>query len=223
MKKIKILIVDDHKMIRDGLKVMLEMHNDKYSFAIEEAESGEEAIEKVKKRGYDIILLDFQLPGIDGAETAKAIMLKRPESKILALSNYNEYVYIDKMINTGGVKGYILKNVGPHELIKSIETILGDKTYYSNEVAQSLLNFSKGAINYARLKGDKAIQGALSKREVEILKLIAEENTNEQIANKLFISKRTVDKHRQNIMFKLNVRNTAGLVKAAVQLFPLTV
>lgn len=218
MKKLKILIIDDHKMIRDGLRVMLEMQQQKYAFSIDEAESGEDGIDMATRNSYDIILMDYQLTGMDGADAAQVITQRKPHSKILALSNYNEYVYINKMINTGKVKGYILKNIGPEELIRAIETILANKNYYSNDIAVNLLSYEKSAPNYNRIKSKHAIHEILSKREVEILKLIADEFTNEEIANKLSISKRTVDTHRQNIMLKLNVRNTVGLVKVAFEL-----
>lgn len=218
MKKIRILIIDDHKMIRDGLRVMLEMQQEKYTFSIDEAESGEEGVEKAIHNAYDIILVDYQLTGIDGADAARSIMSKKPASKILALSNYNEYVYINKMINVGEVKGYILKNIGPEELIRAIETVLANKNYYSNDIAVNLLSYEKSVPNYNRIKNKHAMHEILSKREVEVLKLIADEFTNEEIARKLSISKRTVDTHRQNIMLKLNVRNTVGLVKVAMEL-----
>jgi DNA-binding NarL/FixJ family response regulator len=222
MKKIKILITDDHKLIRDGLKVMLELFNGKYIFSIDEASSGEAAIEKVKNKAYDIVLMDFQLPGMTGAEAARIIMQKKPGTKILALSNYSEYSYIDKMITTGKVKGYILKNISQDELLRAIETVLADRRYYSNEIALSLLSHEKSETEGLGATSETAIRQLLSKRELEILRLIADENTNEAIAEKLSISKRTVDTHRQNIMVKLNVRNAVGLIKAALQMFSQT-
>lgn len=219
MKKVRVLVTDDHRMIRDGLKAMLEMHNGTFTFIIDEASSGEIAVEKIKKNSYDVILLDYQLPGMDGADTAQIIMQKKPGMKILALSNYNEYKYIEKMITHGKVKGYILKNIGQDELVKAIETILSGKNYYSNEIALSLLNREKSTSVNTKATSDYALKQMLSKRELEVLRLIADENTNETIADKLSISKRTVETHRQNIMLKLNVNNTVGLIKAALQIF----
>ncbi len=216
-KKIKVLIVDDHKMIRDGLRVMLEMQQDKYFFSIDEASSGEEGVEMAKQKVYDIILMDYQLTGISGAEAARAIMEYNPKSKILTLSNYNEYVYINKMINEAKVQGYILKNVGPEELIRAIESIIGNKHYYSNEIALNLLSSGESDANYTRLKNKEAVEVLLSKREKQILKLIGDEYTNEEIAEKLSIGKRTVETHRQNIMLKLNVKNSVGLIKVAFE------
>jgi DNA-binding NarL/FixJ family response regulator len=103
--------------------------------------------------------------------------------------------------------------------VKAIETVLSNKTYYSNEISLSLMNREKAGAKEDGIKSENAMYELLSKREVEVLRLIAEENTNETIANKLSISKRTVDTHRQNIMFKLNVRNTVGLIKIALNMF----
>ncbi len=217
-KKIKILIVDDHKMIRDGIRSMLESQEKKYKFMVDEAENGEEGVEKTKRAQYDIVIMDYQLPILNGVEATKAALLHNPDLKILALSNYDEYMYIDNMMKTGA-KGFVLKNIGPEEFINAIETVLSGKNYYSNDVAVKLISFDHNNVQVARLvrqKRDKA--DMLSKRELEILKFIASEFTNEEIANRLFISKRTVDTHRQNLMKKLNVKNTAGLVKYAYEL-----
>ncbi|MGP8217411.1 MAG: response regulator [Bacteroidia bacterium] len=219
MRKVKILIIDDHKMIREGLRVLLEMQQDKYNFVIDEADSGEAGIEKAIRKSYDIIIIDYQLGGINGAEAAQIIMHKKPESKILALSNYSEYMYVDKMINEAKIKGYLLKSIGPEELIKAVETVLANKNYYSNDIALTLLsNENKPLPVISRIKDQVSLHSNITKREMDVLKLIAEELTNKEIANKLAIGKRTVDWHREHLMIKLNVNNTAGLVKAAIEL-----
>jgi len=200
-------------MVRDGIRSMLESQEKKYKFFIEEAEDGEEGVAKAKNQSYDIIIMDYQLPRLNGAEAAELIMAGKPKAKILALSSYNEYMYIDRMMKIGA-KGFVLKNIGPEELIRAVETILNGNDYYSSEIALKILNFDN-YITQASAGGELDI---LSKREVEILKLIANEYTNEQIAQRLNLSRRTVDKHRQNLLNKLHVRNTAGLVKYAVLL-----
>jgi DNA-binding NarL/FixJ family response regulator len=217
-KKIKILIVDDHKMVRDGIRSMIESQEKKYLFQVDEAENGEVGIEKAKQIFYDIIIMDYQLPVLNGVDATKAILDHNPMIRILALSNYDEYMYIDNMMKAGA-RGFVLKNIGPEEFISAIEAVLSGKNYYSNDVAVKLISFDQNNVQVARLvrqKRDKAEM--LSKRELEILKLIAAEYTNEEIAIRLFISKRTVDTHRQNLMKKLNVKNTAGLVKHAFEL-----
>jgi len=144
-------------------------------------------------------MMDYQLPGLNGAETTKAMMSHKSNIKVLGLSNYDESVYVKNILNAGA-RGYVLKNIDANELIKAISTILKGKYYYSNEVAAQLLN---------------AGNEALSDREFEILKLIAAGNTNKEIAHKLFLSKRTVDKHREHLLEKMKVKNTVGLLRKA--------
>jgi DNA-binding NarL/FixJ family response regulator len=207
---VKLLIVDDHQMVRDGIRVMLESQNNILSFIITEAENGEDAIKYVLKNKYDIVLIDYQLPKMSGMETVEKILLYKPATKILALSNYDELTYINNMLKAG-VSGYILKNIEPVELISAIKTILDDRIFYSNEVAVKLIESKKrtnaGIDRYS-----------LTKRELEILKLIAQEKTNDEMSSLLFIAKRTVDSHRQNLLRKLGVKNTAGLIKSAIEM-----
>ncbi len=211
VKTISLLIVDDHQMVRDGIKVMLESQQGYYKFDITESDSGEDAINKVLRKNFDGIIVDYQMPGISGAETVKSIMMYRPESKILALSNYDELSYISNMLNAGA-KGYVLKNIEPSQLLLAIQNILEDRPYYSNEVAVKLLDAERNNIR----TGTPESYG-LTKREMEILKRIALEMTNDEIASDLKIAKRTVDSHRQNLLNKLHVKNTVGLIKAAYE------
>jgi DNA-binding NarL/FixJ family response regulator len=138
LEKIHLLIIDDHQMIRDGIRVMLESQNKNYSFVITEAENGEDAVKKILHTNFDIVLIDYQLPKMTGAETIKEILLYKPQTKILALSNYDEVTYINNMLKAGA-KGYILKNIEPSELLTAIKTVLNNKKYYSNEVAVKLI------------------------------------------------------------------------------------
>jgi DNA-binding NarL/FixJ family response regulator len=207
---VRLLIVDDHQMVRDGIRVMLESQNKTYCFVITEAENGEDAIKYILKYDFDIILIDYQLPKMSGMETVERMLLYKPTTKILALSNYDELTYINNMLKAGA-SGYILKNVEPVELIAAIKTILNDKVFYSNEVAIKLIESKKRTASSI----DKY---SLTKRELEILKLITEEKTNDEISTMLFIAKRTVDSHRQNLLTKLGVKNTVGLTKIAIEL-----
>jgi DNA-binding NarL/FixJ family response regulator len=211
VKTISLLIVDDHQMVRDGIKVMLESQQGYYKFDITESDSGEDAINKVLRKNFDGIIVDYQMPGISGAETVKSIMMYRPDSKILALSNYDELSYISNMLNAGA-KGYVLKNIEPSQLLLAIQNIMEDRPYYSNEVAVKLLEAERNNIR----TGTPESYG-LTKREMEILKRIALEMTNDEIAADLQIAKRTVDSHRQNLLNKLHVKNTVGLIKAAYE------
>jgi DNA-binding NarL/FixJ family response regulator len=219
IRNIRILIVDDHKMVREGIRSMLEFQESKFKFFINEASDGEEGVEIATQNPYDIIIMDYQLPGIDGADAARLILEKNPEAKILALSNYNEYMYIDRMIKTG-VKGFVLKNVTPEELVKAIDTILNGSNYFSNDIAIKLLNFNNtGPDSRIRLHNARGkIYNDLSTREVEVLKLVGEAKSNDEIADLLSISKRTVETHKQNLLRKIGVKNTTELVKFAVEM-----
>lgn len=218
-RNIRILIVDDHKMVREGIRSMLEFQESKFKFFINEAGDGEEGVEMAAQSPFDIIIMDYQLPGIDGADAARLILEKNPDAKILALSNYNEYMYIDRMIKTG-VKGFVLKNVSPEELIKAIDTILNGSNYFSNDIAIKLLNFNNiGPDSRIRLHNSRGkIYNDLSTREVEVLKLVGEAKSNDEIAEILSISKRTVETHKQNLLRKIGVKNTTELVKFAVEM-----
>jgi len=210
--KIKILIVDDHQMVRDGIRTMLESKADSYHFTIIESESGEDALVRVQKMKFDIILMDYQLPKMNGAETICKLLKLNPQTKILAVSNYDEFTYIKKVMDSGA-KGYILKNIGPSELITAIETVLNGELYYTKDVAMKIIQNKSFSNDKVEINNSP-----LSNRETEVLKLIVNEQSNDEIANELNITKRTVDSHRQNLLKKIGVKNTVGLVKYAYDL-----
>ena len=215
--KIKLLIVDDHLMVRNGLKLMI---NQQAIFVpnITEAKTSAEAIEMINKIDYDVILLDISLPDKNGIETTKTILKLKPASKILIVTMHEEDFIINQVIKAGAF-GYILKDISLDELAKAIVTVSKSKTYFCNEVSQILLgkiSNQQSKINKPNLKEALGI-GVLSTREKEIMHYIAKEYKSVQIAEKLFISKRTVDGHRKNIMVKLHLKSTAGIVKYAVE------
>lgn len=209
---INVLIVDDHKMVRDGIRVMLETLESNYTYQIEEADGGEKALRILHDKTFDVVLMDQQMPKMSGVEAVKQIIKNKINVKILAVSNYDEVADIRNMINSGA-SGYILKNITPDELQKAILTVMEGKYYYSNDVAVKLIDNSEQDFK-PRLKAN-SVNDKISKREKEVLKMIASEMTNEQIAKKLGLAKRTVDVHRQNLLVKLNVKNTAGLINYA--------
>lgn len=209
----KVLIVDDHEMVRDGIRLMLGSQN-KYEFEINEAGSGEKGIEWASINKYDLIVMDYQLPKISGSEATKRIMEINPEAKILAMSNYDEQTYI-KDILKAGAKGYVLKNIGPDELIKAFEAISQGGRYFSNEVATKLIDREGESTKTPRTSANK---DELNNREKSILALIANEYTNEEISKELGLTKATVDKYRQNLLKKLGVTNTAGLTRRAIEM-----
>jgi DNA-binding NarL/FixJ family response regulator len=220
MKIIHLLIVDDHPIIRDGLRNMLETQKVFADFRVFEAESESQAIEVVMNNPIDCVIMDFQLPDKKGHEITASILKINPGLKVLGLSNYDEYAYALDMLKAGA-KGYVLKNVGTKDLLAAISQIMEGKVYYSNEIANKLINHKLKELLLAEDNGStRLIEGMdentpLSDRELQIIRLIAGELTNEEIANKLSLSKRTVDNHRQNMLNKLQIRNTAGLVRYA--------
>ncbi len=209
---VDILIIDDHKLVRDGLKIMLESLKKFIHFKIQEAGSGEDALTKIYRRNFDLAIIDYQMPGISGVETIHRILRFKPELKILVLSNYDELSCIQNMIDAGA-KGYVLKNIEPPEMLNAIKAIRSDKTYYSNDVTIKLLEFAD-----EKTSQKMHLEKTLTNRQIQVLKMIAMEMTNEEIAQELFVDKRTIDTHRQNLKNKLHVKNTAGLVKAAYKL-----
>jgi len=216
-KNVKILIVDDHPIVRDGIKTMLEMGEfDCCIFNILEVGNGEETMTMLKNNAFDLVIMDYQLEETDGSSLAKRVIESYPEQHILALSNYDDIEYASNMLKAGA-RGYVMKNVGTAELIKAITTVLEGKLYYTQHLANELIErriLGKGSIDLA---SDNPAVARLSRREIEIIQLICDQLTNEEISKKLFLSKRTIDNHRQNILNKLGMNNTAGLVRFAVE------
>ncbi len=208
--EIRVLIADDHKMIRDGLRLMLTLQNKKINFYINEAKDGAEAIELAIKKDFDVILLDYKMPKFNGDSATQRILIHKPDSKIIIFSNYDERAFIQSAVQSGA-KGYLLKDVTTEELVLAITTVLKGENYFASAVQDKLPGAQglESSIDFKKM----GKQLGISEREVEILLLIADEMTNEEISQKLKISKRTVDTHRQNLLTKLKVKNTAGLVK----------
>jgi DNA-binding NarL/FixJ family response regulator len=200
-------------MVRDGIKTMLVTQADKYEFDISEAENSETAFEKIWIENFDIVLMDYQLPDVAGPDAVIRILRQKPNTKILALSNYDEYTCISNMINAGA-KGYVLKNISPDELTVAIEAILTGDIYYAKEISEKIDISKRERIKH---KSQLAKYG-VTERQIEILKLISIGMTNEEISTKLKLAKRTIDTHRQNLLVKLGVNNTAALIKKATDL-----
>ena len=220
MNKLKILIADDHKLVREGIKITLSQSTSLYEFErMDEAANGEEAVIKSELFDYDLIFMDINMPVLDGIEATKKIKSdKNKENKIIALSMHSEEFQIKSMIQAGA-SGYVLKNTGLDELNRAIKTVINGNKYYSNEVALKLLgDFQEDDFNTASAPTKPMVKIAeLSNREIQVLRLIASEFTNSEIAKKLKLSRRTIDSHRYNIVNKLHVKNTAGLIKFALK------
>ena len=211
MKKIRILIVDDHQLILDGLKVLIK-DVPEFIFA-GEATSGIEALKLARSSQFDIVLMDIEMDGINGIETTRLLLEEYPTAKILALTMYNEKGMINKALEAGA-SGYVLKNVNKEELIEAIKKVVSGENYFSSEVITTLLEKKS-----TKIITNKEIPDLdkLTKREVEVLKLVAQGLSNREAGEKLFISPRTVDTHRTNIMEKLQIKNIAGLIRYAIE------
>lgn len=219
MEKIKILIADDHKLVRTGIRYTLTSgENANFIERIDEVVNGKEAVERAKIFTYDIILMDINMPEMDGIKATAQLVKDNPEIRVIALSMHSDDYEIRSMIKAGA-KGYLLKNTGSEVLANAIKTVMGGGKYYSNEVALKLMEPYDGDLSESKSSSsiDKR-KVSLTRRELEVLRLIANEYTNEEIAKKFELSKRTIDSHRQNILSKLQVKNTAGLIKYAIRL-----
>lgn len=206
MPKINILIADDHKIVRDGLVSLL---SDEEEFNIvAQAENGLRVLNILKYSKIDIVIMGISMPELDGIECTKKIKEMYPEIHILILSMYNEEQYINEVFKSGA-SGYILKNSGKEELTRAIKSIIDGIPYFSPEVTQTYIeSLSNPDITN--------VMDELSLREIEVMKLIVNEFSNQEIARKLYVSIRTIDAHRRNILNKIGVKNTVGLVKFAI-------
>jgi DNA-binding NarL/FixJ family response regulator len=206
--KIKVIIADDHEIFRKGLKLILSRL--KYVNLVGEAENGKEAIEIIRKKNADIILMDIEMPEMNGIEATRKILEIRPQVKIVALTMFNDERYIEDMLDAGA-KGFLLKNTTKQVLDRALRTIDEGNNYYSDEL------FSFFTKKIAGEKSQKDIELALTKREKEILQLICEGLNNEEIASRLSISERTVIGHKSNLLAKTNCKSTPSLISYSIK------
>jgi DNA-binding NarL/FixJ family response regulator len=207
---IKVLIVDDHRMVIEGLQLLLQ--NQKDIDVCGTASTGEEGISLLEEVSPDVVLLDINMPGMNGIDTCKKMVQICPEIKIIAISMHKESSLIKLMLGNGA-KGYVLKNAGQDEVIEAIQTVYDGKMYLDDTVNEIVVN---SVANNSSKKAGSPFP-TLSRREKEILKLILEEYTTQEISEKLFISFGTVETHRRNMLIKTGARNTAGLVRISLE------
>lgn len=212
MDKIKVILADDHQMFLDGLSSLLSQVKDVQVIAA--VNSGKEVLEKLKHVQPDLVIVDLNMPEMDGLQTTREIKKTHPHLKVLGLTMENDLQSVTGMLEAGA-SGYILKNTGKAELELAIRQVMKGEVYLSqaisNQLAQNLLqNLQK------RNEVDNELS-TLTQRELEILKMIALENSNTEIADQLFISSKTVETHRKNLMKKIGVKNSLGVYKFAVK------
>ncbi len=217
MRKVKILVVDDHHLFRLGVVHALQALKNPQLEIIAECSNGVKAVETTMRLQPDLVLLDVHLPELDGIEVARQILQVLPKTRILALTSSTDNHTILTMIKSG-VAGYALKDIAIPELANAIVTVAEGNTYYSKEASSAILASLSERDHYAKSRNmDSDIEphpeDVLTKREQEILRLVAEEKGNQEIAQMLYVSPRTVETHKRNILLKLKIKNVAGLVK----------
>ena len=204
----KIALVDDHTLFRTGLAGLLAQHDD--FEVVADVGSGEEFLALLPTLDVDVVFMDISMPGIDGAETTRRALAERPELRIVTLSMYGDEHYYTRMMESGA-SGFLLKDSDIEEVYSAVEVTMAGDSYFSSALLGTLTR------NMSMLTVDEPDDDALSNREVEILVEVCRGLSNQEIADKLFISKRTVDKHRANIMEKTGCKNTANLVVYAIK------
>lgn len=211
---IRIALVDDHSLFRRGLKVLLSARPD--FEVVADAGSGEEFLAMLPTARPDVVFMDYAMPAMNGAETSERALALCPDMKIITLSMFGDNAYYSRMVSSGA-KGFLLKDSEFDEVVEAVETVHAGGTYFSASLLKSLSH----SIRSAAAGGDAAAAVAecdrLSDREVEILVAICQGLSTQEIADRLFISKRTVDKHRANILEKSGCKNTASLVVYAIR------
>ncbi len=211
MKTINILLVDDHEVVREGLAVLLNLQGD--IKIVCQAENGHQAIAKALTLRPDIVVMDIAMPLLNGLEATRQILKDSSTTKIILLSAHSDDAYVQKAISLG-VSGYLIKQTAAHALADAIRQVASGKTFFSPLIAKRLADQERRA----RATGSPYLPKIpqLTSRESEVLQLIAEGNPNKMTADILNISIKTVEKHRQSLMEKLNIHDTAGLTRHAI-------
>lgn len=205
---IKVLLADDHQIFLDGLNLILSRETDSIS-VVAETLKGSEVINLVRAHQPDVVVLDIGMPDMSGIEVAKQMRIEFPRIPVLILTTSDRKDYVEELFSAE-VEGYIMKNKGAEQLVKAIRELAAGKTYFGQEIMRIIRDNKR--------KQEEVNNIRLTKREEEILKLIAREFTTPEIAEKLFIAPSTVETHRRNLIAKLGVKGTLGLVRKAVEM-----
>ena len=213
MNSITVLLAEDHQIVREGLRAMLNMEDD--IKMVGEAENGRQAVELVTKVRPDVVVMDIAMPLLNGMEATRQILQAFPGTKVLVLSAHSDDAYV-AMVMAIGASGYLIKQTAAHVLPEAIRAVHQGKTYFSPIIAKRRNHQKQKDRDQGELPGKAA--PTLSAREMEVLQLIAEGKANKETADVLHISVKTVEKHRQSLMDKLNIHDTAGLTRYAISM-----
>ena len=211
---IRIALVDDHSLFRKGLKVLLSSRPD--FTIVADVGSGEEFLSVLMQSQPDVVFMDYAMPEMNGAETTRRALEMLPDMKVITLSMFGDNAYYSDMMSSGA-KGFLLKDSEFAEVVEAVETVFEGGTYFSASLLESLSHSLRSTGATASVADDIAEADRLSEREIEVLLAICQGLSTQEIADKLFISKRTVDKHRANILEKSGCKNTASLVVYAIR------
>ena len=211
---IRIALVDDHSLFRKGLKVLLASRPD-FNIVVDVG-SGEEFLSALMHVQPDVVFMDYAMPEMNGAETTRRALELFPDLKVITLSMFGDNAYYSDMMSSGA-KGFLLKDSEFNEVVEAVETVYGGGTYFSASLLESLSYSMRSTGAAGNVSDDIAEADRLSEREIEVLVAICQGLSTQEIADKLFISKRTVDKHRANILEKSGCKNTASLVVYAIR------
>jgi DNA-binding NarL/FixJ family response regulator len=211
MKRITVLLAEDHQIVREGFKSLLE-HEDDLE-VVGEAETGRQAVQLTRKLRPSVVVMDIAMPLLNGLEATRQIRKDFPETKVLILSAHNDDAYVEQVAALGA-SGFLVKQTSSHELAAAIRKIHEGETFFSASVFKRVQDRSRKSLKRDGHPQEK--NNRLSSREVEVLQLIAEGKANKQVASELGVSFKTVDKHRQHLMSKLNIHDVAGLTRYAI-------
>ena len=206
--KVKVSITDDHYVVLKGIETLLK--DDAMIEILAIHETGQATLDALKIEQPDILFLDINLPDINGIVLTKTITKLYPDIKIIALTNHEDVSFVKRMLDNGAY-GYLLKNAHKEELINAIKVVMNGDKYLQKDIEKKILNQSLGRTE------SKAFQPKLTRRETEVLQAIYEELTSHESSEKLFISPKTVEAHRMNIMSKLGAKNSVGIIKIAIE------
>ena len=211
MKPITVLLAEDHQIVREGFRSLLEHESDLE--IVGEAETGRQAVQLTRKLRPAVVVMDIAMPLLNGLEATRQIRKDFPETKVLILSAHSDDAYVEQVAALGAA-GFLVKQTSSHELATAIRKIHGGETFFSASVFKRVQDRSRKSLG--RNGDPKKKNNCLSSREVEVLQLIAEGKANKQVASELGVSFKTVDKHRQHLMSKLNIHDVAGLTRYAI-------